>query len=345
MLNLITAVPGSGKTLLAMQFIFKHLNEGRRVYSNIDGLKIAEVLPMPFDWRDLPNNSVCVIDEAQEHPAYSSDDLILNDKGYPDKKRMAEVRDIARALQIHRHFGFDIYLITQDPTLLERKTLALVGMHYHLYRAYGLARSTLYQHRVAQNNPDAPSVRKACETVTAFKFPKYLYHYYESATQHTHKINVPWHIVKWGVISVAVMAVALNTASNASLFGLNPFYKNKEQTLVQSDKSTFESAISGDSAASGTAAPAQQQKPVVDEAKRVASVFATEKSCRAYNTFGNILTISLAECFDFAENPYKLQAGDITLKEERLRAINYSAQATTGTATTVAHNDGVVSLN
>ena len=54
-LKLVTAPPGTGKTLLLIRMIFEYLAEGRRVYSNISGLKIAEVLPIPSnaDWRDL----------------------------------------------------------------------------------------------------------------------------------------------------------------------------------------------------------------------------------------------------------------------------------------------------
>lgn len=77
-LKLITAPPGTGKTLLLIKMIFEYLKEGRRVYSNIDQLKIEEVLPFPHngDWRDFPDGSVVIIDEAQEHVAFSKRDLI-----------------------------------------------------------------------------------------------------------------------------------------------------------------------------------------------------------------------------------------------------------------------------
>lgn len=76
-LKLVTAPPGTGKTLLLIKMIFEYLKEGRRVYANIDQLKIEEVLPFPHngDWRDFPDGSVVIIDEAQEHVAFSKRDL------------------------------------------------------------------------------------------------------------------------------------------------------------------------------------------------------------------------------------------------------------------------------
>lgn len=74
-LKLVTAPPGTGKTLYLIKMIFEYLNQGRRVYSNIDQLKIEEVVKIDSnaDWRDLPDGSVVIFDEAQEHPAFSDD--------------------------------------------------------------------------------------------------------------------------------------------------------------------------------------------------------------------------------------------------------------------------------
>ena len=43
MITLITAVPGSGKTLFTIGRILKALGEGRAVYARIDGLLIDNV--------------------------------------------------------------------------------------------------------------------------------------------------------------------------------------------------------------------------------------------------------------------------------------------------------------
>lgn len=79
---LISAPIRTGKTLYVMKCIFDELNKGRMVYTNIVGIKVdgvisvASSIEQPFDWRDLPNGSVLVWDEAHEHPAFSSEDLL-----------------------------------------------------------------------------------------------------------------------------------------------------------------------------------------------------------------------------------------------------------------------------
>jgi zona occludens toxin len=65
-----------------MKLIFEYLNKGRQVYTNIVGIKVDGVISVassindPFDWRNLPNGSVLVWDEAHEHPAFSEQDLL-----------------------------------------------------------------------------------------------------------------------------------------------------------------------------------------------------------------------------------------------------------------------------
>ena len=79
---LISAPIRTGKTLYTMKLIFEYLNKGRQVYTNIVGIKVDGVISVassindPFDWRNLPNGSVLVWDEAHEHPAFSEQDLL-----------------------------------------------------------------------------------------------------------------------------------------------------------------------------------------------------------------------------------------------------------------------------
>lgn len=57
MLTLISATPGSGKTLKAVEIIYELLNKGYVVYANILGLKVPGVIDISSqeDWRDLDN--------------------------------------------------------------------------------------------------------------------------------------------------------------------------------------------------------------------------------------------------------------------------------------------------
>ena len=125
MQTLISAPPRTGKSLYCMSLIDqlsrKHPN--RRIYTNIIGMNYPGVLTInstpekPFDWRDLPDGSIIFFDEAHEHPAFSAQDLLGTARTDAEKKRKSEILDIGDSLTLHGHFGFDIYLITQNPKL------------------------------------------------------------------------------------------------------------------------------------------------------------------------------------------------------------------------------------
>ena len=78
MIFLISAPPRTGKTLFCIKKIFEYLNDGRAVYTNIAGINIDGVRTItdspyyPFDWRDLPNDSVVFYDEAQQHLSFGN---------------------------------------------------------------------------------------------------------------------------------------------------------------------------------------------------------------------------------------------------------------------------------
>ena len=87
MLTVISAPPGSGKSLHCVQILEDTVrkNPNRFIFTNIIGINIPGVLPIPscpthapFDYRNLPNGSLLVYDEAHEHPSFSKNDLLKN---------------------------------------------------------------------------------------------------------------------------------------------------------------------------------------------------------------------------------------------------------------------------
>lgn len=257
-LKLVTAPPGTGKTLLLIKMIFEYLKEGRRVYANIDQLKIAEVLPIPHnaDWRDLPDGSVVIYDEAQEHAAFSADDLldfpeyveserllipkivqktqvygsvvrVVEETIYEEEqitaynarlrkekkeydreyKRYAEsIKDIARGFQVHRHFGFDIILATQDQSLLNNLAKKCVGEHYHLTRPFGLRGNMIFFWRRLVTSPDSRAEKAACEWKKHINFDKTYFGLYRSANVHTHKASIP---LKYILVGIAIICLCI----------------------------------------------------------------------------------------------------------------------------------------
>lgn len=140
MITLITAVPGSGKTLYAISLIDKANKEGRAVYQNIDGLKPEAfdnptlIYDAPADWRDTPDGSLVIYDECQQPHLYPA----TAKRGLVEDERLT-------AMETHRHTGHDLIFITQAPTFVHHHIRKLAGQHLHFYRARGISGAMRYE--------------------------------------------------------------------------------------------------------------------------------------------------------------------------------------------------------
>lgn len=132
MIRLITSTPGSGKTCLVMEWLLREIEKGfyKEFYSNIEGIKVAGVRPLPpdADWRELnPNKDpneppkLIIIDECQYFDAFMKENRSANNR-------------IGKDLSTHRHYGIDIWFITQSTKLLNDYVLENVGEHVHVHR-------------------------------------------------------------------------------------------------------------------------------------------------------------------------------------------------------------------
>lgn len=156
----------------------EYILDVRQQYSDINGLKIDNVLKTPDDWRKTPDGSIVYYDEAQQHERFRSGTTANKD-------------DIVQKLQVHRHTGHDIWFITQSPRFLNAFVLDLVGEHYHLHRPYGAKLASVYYWRSCRKQPQSQSSKEVAENEFLFKYPKNLFSYYKSATTHTVKFKVP----------------------------------------------------------------------------------------------------------------------------------------------------------
>jgi hypothetical protein len=155
----------------------------RTIYTNISGLQIDTVRPIPADadWRKLPDGSYVVYDEIQNIPVFSSESRAVD--------------PIVKDLTIHRHRGFDIVGITQFPDLVHKTFRAVTGHHRHLVNSFGLKRSTQYEWSTVKIDPNAFKNKATSEVKSTFAFPPNLYKYYRSSTAHTHKRRLPWRFI------------------------------------------------------------------------------------------------------------------------------------------------------
>lgn len=298
MLTLITATPGSGKTLKAIELIFDLLNKNYIVYANIVGLQIPGVIHISTneDWRlldhfktkqpELADRPIAVFyDECHEHPAFARDNLIA------DKKKMEEVRDIGRALAMHRQFGFDIYLITQFPNDLAPFVLGRVGRHLFLRRVFNMKRATIYEYPEAHTS-FPKSVRDDAVNKTIWSFPKHLYKYYVSTELDTHKSQIP---LKYIAILIAVF---IGMPSCVYSKWKDDKILNSQNTVIEDSKQSVKAQAPIDTSPikSTTEKEAKALDLEQQELSRIAMIIDSSTDCYAKNSYGDIVDITINEC-------------------------------------------------
>lgn len=198
MITLFTGVPGAGKTLRTVQEIaqLRRTRDGetRPIFTNISGLAdelACALLEEPRRWFELPEGALIVIDECQ--------------RVFPPRAAAAAVPEYVQLFDTHRHRGYDVFLITQHPRLIDSFIRNLVGRHLHLYRPFGLMRSQVYEWQECCENPrvDAKPIPRP------WAFPKKLFGLYHSAEQHTHKARLPWRAISTIVACLCVAGAGL----------------------------------------------------------------------------------------------------------------------------------------
>lgn len=192
MFFLITGQPGNGKTLWTVSTVEAvRVKEKREVfYHGIPDVTLPwSKLPDPKRWFDCPPGSIIVIDECQDI--------------FRSRKQGDSVPDYYEQVTRHRHAGFDLYFITQDAMNIDAFVRRLANRHVHLKRAFGVARSRVYQWQGLGNPTDYHSKKEALKTW--FKFPRKSFGWYKSAEVHTHKRDLPvWKFAGLGALGLVV---------------------------------------------------------------------------------------------------------------------------------------------
>lgn len=224
MLYLITGKPGSFKTAKTATLAIKYLKEGRSVYTNIDEFDYEGVqkLPENNDWRNTPDGSVVIYDEAQQF------DFLQ----YKGREKLSSDERV-KALEVHRHTGHDIILITQSPSFLHNHILSLVGSHYHLHRAYGRGFADVFLWRYAISMPDSTGAKNKAESHEKFKPDSKIFDQYKSTTMDTHKLKIPPIYFKLGGFLVAVVFLV-----GYMVFGSNNPYLSASKIKENADTAT-----------------------------------------------------------------------------------------------------------
>ena len=267
---LISAPIRTGKTLYVIKCIFDELNKGRQVYTNIVGIKIDGVISVsssigePFDWRDLPNGSVLVWDEAHEHPAFSEKDLLkdfsIDESEFDYRiiqvekrtdisltlkkqlieninrerklalvKKKEEIRDIGSALLMHGHFGIEIYFITQRPAKLNADVLASVTTHFVMRRKFGMDAAMIWEFGEAMTTWSKSTAEIALNK-RLWRYPKHLYNFYVSSENHQVRKSFPAIYYAFMLLPLLLFGYGFMKAKETGFFGV--FGKEKKATAT-----------------------------------------------------------------------------------------------------------------
>jgi len=305
---IIDAPPRTGKSQYALYLIDKFTKKypNRHIVTNIIGINYPGVISVngslhkPVDWRDFPNGTIFIYDEAHEHPAFSKDDLMKDlavdtrdldsivskisnsifsedvlyyidqyfqfnnydeeqiaeiktkiklEKKLPldfkklifedinKKKKMALVKkkedilDIGRSLTLHGHFGFDIYLITQDITRLNPATIAATSRQLKLRRLFGWPMMLIYEYAEVQKYFTG-TTRNNAIGIKLFFYKPYLYKYYISSEEHNVPKSYPTMIIFMILLVIGLFGWGFMKLKSSNALGL---FGNKEEQ-VQTDK-------------------------------------------------------------------------------------------------------------
>ena len=352
MITLITGVPGSGKTLMAVSDLAKKVDKEwsrRKIF--IHGIPDLTIPTEPIPdghtiqdmhvWLKWPENngSVVVIDEAQNI--------------FPPRSAGSKTPEIVEWLHVHRHSGVDIILITQMPGRIDKQVRDLVGAHYHIHKTpLGVRMRFFWDY--CENNPKS-GMKNARPEV--YKFNKKAFGLYKSAEIHT-KVKTPKSRVLW-VIPLALVVFGMTSYMGYSLLsGLGSSEKaaSENSSVVEVPSDDLKKTVKDKSAMAGQEiggqiAPSQnknlteemlkpkiegmvESKPLYDQIRQVkqleypvACISGGKSGCSCYSSQGTVIKeIDKKTCNDYVKNgmpfnPYKENRRDV-VQNENVRPMN-----------------------
>jgi hypothetical protein len=194
--ELITGLPGGGKTLLALAILAANAKSSspRPVFvhgiPDLDKSLLWAPLPDPTTWHvDVPEGALVIIDECQHW--------------FPPRPSGSKVPDYISAFETHRHRGLDFVLISQHPKLIDQNLRRLIERHRHVTRVFGSSFQNVYEWNTCNESPEPPQNLKSANCKRQ-RFDKSLFLLYKSATQHTHRARLPWRRIGVGIVAIVV---------------------------------------------------------------------------------------------------------------------------------------------
>lgn len=209
MITFITGVPGAGKTINTIKRVLEEWPDTDRpiFYRGIKDVTLpwTEINEDEArNWFDYPAGSIFIIDESQQV--------------WPNRPANQPIPESVKRMDTHRHGGYDFYIITQKPTMVDFGIRGFAGRHYHYERGFNREATRQLEWQRAVDNPIDYHTRQEAQ-VSRVKFDKKLYNVYKSAEVHTHKPRIPkgfWYFAGAIVFTFAAGAYAYISISERS---------------------------------------------------------------------------------------------------------------------------------
>lgn len=179
-----TGANGTGKTLLTLRDVrAKQLAENRPVYWN-GRFKLKPEKEAEFGWRRA---------DVKDWETFEDGAIILVDECHNDMPVAAAMNNPPwiTKLSEHRSRGFDFFLLTQHPSMLNKHVRGLIatpGWHQHLKRWPAGDLVAVCEWTEVCMQPERPG---ASQNTTNVPFPSEVYGWYDSAVLHTAKPRIP----------------------------------------------------------------------------------------------------------------------------------------------------------
>lgn len=207
---LITGTPGAGKTLNTIKAVYNRAKDENRAvfYANIDGITFDNWHEMqdesqadlhteitPYSWQNAPDGSILLFDECQDfYPSIS-----------PNAQQPDYIMDFAK----HRHRGFDVYLITQGPNLINSKIKDWVSPHIHYRRIFGGSFTYSYTNEQVVNNIRDVNAIARSAIKERVKLDKSFFDTYKSASMHTENKRINKKLVLLFIIPLFLIPLSI----------------------------------------------------------------------------------------------------------------------------------------
>jgi zona occludens toxin len=312
MLTLITGLPGAGKTLNLIKMIDSEPEYKNRpiYYFNIKELKLDWIEideKQALAWYDLPDNSIVIMDECQR---------LFRPMKYGDKVPRA-----IEEFETHRHRGFDIFLITQNPKLIDTKVRYLCGQHINYERQYGFGRVRKVLWQKAVNDTEDYHARLEAE-ISRIRLDKKYFGVYKSTEVNTHKAKIPrklYFVILFAIIPFAVLGYLYNKyssgadASDSSVAAVNTLFSGDVQSYEVAQLS-YEDQMKPRVMGLPHTAPFYDQvtKPVTFPRPQCVYQEGTSK-CNCYSQQGTKMSVHFEMCVSLVKNGWF----DYTKKESK----------------------------